>query len=217
MSVSRPRTIRRVGGDRPIPVDVRVVAATNRNLEVEVKKGSFREDLFYRLNVVPIHVPPLRKRKDDIPMLVQAFIEAHNSLSPDSKVKGMDSAALETLRSYNWPGNVRELRNSVSRMISFAENDTLTIEDIPEKIRLPITKAELEIREDLGFKDAKEQWVASFEKQYLQDILKKNNYNISAAAKEAGIDRKSVQRLIRKYDINLGGKYSSSNKEEDEE
>jgi len=97
----------------------------------------------------------------------------------------------------------------VLRMISFMDGTKITADDIPDKIRLPITKAELEIREDLGFKDAKEQWVSSFEKQYLADILKKNNYNISAAAKEASIDRKSVQRLIRKYNIQLGSKHSS--------
>jgi DNA-binding NtrC family response regulator len=114
-------------------------------------------------------------------------------------------STFEMLLSYDWPGNVRELKNTISRMVSFLEGDTLMPDDIPERVRLPIAKAELDIREDLGFKDAKEQWVASFEKQYLAEILKRNNFNISAAAKEAGIDRKSVQRLVRKYNLNAGG------------
>lgn len=205
LRVLEQRTVRRVGGDRPISVDVRVIAATNRNLEAEVKKENFREDLFYRLNVVPIHLPPLRKRKDDIQMLVEHFIEEHNKQNPDREVKKVHPSTFETLLSYDWPGNVRELRNTVSRMVSFLEGDTLMPDDIPERVRLPIAKAELDIREDLGFKDAKEQWVASFEKQYLAELLNRNHFNISAAAKEAGIDRKSVQRLVRKYNLNAGG------------
>lgn len=214
LRVLESRTVKRVGGDRPINVDVRVVAATNRNLEAEVKKGNFREDLFYRLNVVPIHLPPLRKRKDDIPMLIEHFIEEYNKANPGKAIEGVHPGAMEIMASYDWPGNVRELRNTVSRIFSFMEGTKILIDDVPEKVRLPIAKAELDIREDLGFKDAKEQWVASFEKQYLAEILKKNNYNISAAAKEAGIDRKSVQRLIRKYDLNFGGKITDDDFED---
>jgi transcriptional regulator with PAS, ATPase and Fis domain len=217
LRVLESRTIRRVGGDRPIPVDVRVVAATNRNLEAEVKKGSFREDLFYRLNVVPIHLPPLRKRKEDIPLIIDHFIELHNSENQDRPVEGVSSAAMELLMSYEWPGNVRELRNTVSRALSFMEGSQITPEDIPERVRIPVAKAELEIRDDLGFKDAKEQWIGAFEKQYLTEILQKNNFNISAAAKEAGIDRKSVQRLIRKYEINVGRGKSDLDEDFDEE
>ncbi|MDB5038468.1 MAG: Fis family transcriptional regulator, partial [Bacteriovoracaceae bacterium] len=205
LRVLESRTIKRVGGDRPINVDVRVIAATNRNLEAEVKKGNFREDLFYRLNVAPIFLPPLRKRKDDIQMLIEHFIEEHNKATPQREIDGIQPQALEILNSYDWPGNVRELKNSMSRIISFMEGLKITPEDVPERIRLPMAKAELDIREDLGFKDAKEQWVASFEKQYLLEILKKNDFNISAAAKEAGIDRKSVQRLVRKYNLNMSG------------
>jgi transcriptional regulator with GAF, ATPase, and Fis domain len=214
LRVLESKTVKRVGGDRPMGVDVRVIAATNRNLEAEVKKGNFREDLFYRLNVVPIYLPPLRKRKDDIPMLVEHFVEEFNKANPGKAIDGIHPSAMELLTSYDWPGNVRELRNTVSRIFSFMEGTKITPDDIPERVRLPIAKAELDIREDLGFKDAKEQWVASFEKQYLAEILKKNNYKISAAAKEAGIDRKSVQRLIRKYNLNFGGKIDDKDLEE---
>lgn len=216
LRVLESRTIRRVGGDRQLPIDVRVVAATNRNLEAEVKKGNFREDLFYRLNVVPIYLPPLRKRKEDIPLIVDHFLEAHNNENPNKPIEGISSGAMELLLSYEWPGNVRELKNTISRALSFMEGNQITPEDIPERVRIPVAKAELEIRDDLGFKDAKEQWIASFEKQYLADILKKNNFNISAAAKEAGIDRKSVQRLIRKYDLNVG-RGRGANDEDDED
>lgn len=218
LRVLESRTIRRVGGDRPLPVDVRVVAATNRHLESEVKKGNFREDLFYRLNVVPIYLPPLRKRKEDIPLIVDHFIEQHNESSPERKVEGISASAMELLVQYEWPGNVRELRNMVSRAISFMEGEQILPEDIPERVRIPVAKAELDIRDDLGFKDAKEQWIASFEKQYLEEILKKNNFNISAAAKEAGIDRKSVQRLVRKYNLNVGrGRMGGSLEDEDDD
>lgn len=206
LRVLESRTIRRVGGDRPMPIDVRVVAATNRNLEQEVKKGHFREDLFYRLNVVPIFLPPLRKRKEDIPLIIDHFIEMHNQENAERPVEGVSAAAMELLLSYEWPGNVRELKNTISRAISFMEGSQIGPEDIPDRVRIPVAKAELEIRDDLGFKDAKEQWIASFEKQYLQDLLKRNNFNISAAAKEAGIDRKSVQRLVKKYNINTGNR-----------
>ncbi len=201
LRVLESRTVRRVGGDRHINVDVRVIAATNRNLESEIKKGKFREDLFYRLNVATINLPPLRKRKDDITMLVEHFIEDFNKANNARQVEGIDPQALEILKAYDWPGNIRELKNTMSRIFSFMEGDRITLEDIPERIRIPLTKAELDIPEDLGFKDAKEQWIASFEKQYLLESLTRNNFNISAAAKEAGIDRKSVQRLIRKYKI----------------
>ncbi len=204
LRVLESRTIKRVGGDRPIPVDVRVVAATNRNLEAEVKKGNFREDLFYRLNVVPIYLPPLRRRKDDVPMLIHSFIEDYNKQNTERQCDGIESGALQLLSSYDWPGNVRELKNTMSRILSFMDTTKITLEDVPEKVKVPVAKAELDIREDLGFKDAKEQWISSFEKQYLQEILKRNNYNISATAKEAGIDRKSVQRLIKKYGLNTG-------------
>lgn len=206
LRVLEQRTVKRVGGDRPINVDVRVIAATNRNLEAEVKKENFREDLFYRLNVVPIYLPPLRKRKEDIQMLMEHFLEEHNKAHPDREVEGIEPAALKLLLNYDWPGNVRELRNTVSRIVSFMEGKRMTAEDVPERIKLPVAKAELDIREDLGFKEAKDQWVASFEKQYLIEALKRNDFNISAAAKEAGIDRKSVQRLIRKYNITTNGK-----------
>lgn len=216
LRVLEQRTVKRVGGDRPINIDVRVVAATNRNLEAEVKKGNFREDLYYRLNVAPIFLPPLRKRKEDIQMLIEHFIEEHNKANPQKEIEGLEGPALEILKNYDWPGNVRELRNSMSRIISFMEGAKVTVEDIPERIRVPIAKAELDIREDLGFKDAKEQWVASFEKQYLAEILKRNQFNISAAAKEAGIDRKSVQRLIRKYNLSTSGQMEDADEGDEE-
>ncbi len=214
LRVLESRTVKRVGGDRHLNVDVRVVAATNRNLEAEVKKGDFREDLYYRLNVAPIYLPPVRKRKEDIPMLMDSFIEEFNKQHPDRACEGIEQSAMELLMAYDWPGNVRELKNTTSRMLSFMEGHKITLEEIPEKIRLPIAKAELDIREDLGFKDAKEQWISSFEKQYLAELLKRNNYNISAAAKEAGIDRKSVQRLVRKYNLNASGRIEDLEDEE---
>jgi DNA-binding NtrC family response regulator len=148
-------------------------------------------------------------------MLVDHFIEEYTKQNPDKKVLGVTVPAMEIMKSYDWPGNVRELRNTMSRILSFMEGEKITPDDVPERIKVPVAKAELDIREDLGFKDAKEQWISTFEKQYLQEVLKRNNNNISATAKEAGIDRKSVQRLIKKYGLNTGGRFSDEDLEDD--
>ncbi len=121
-----------VGGIKPVPVDVRIVAATHRNLEQAVEDGLFREDLYYRLNVVPITIPPLRERKEDIPLLIERFIAIANR-NKKQGLKGFSAAALEALRCCTWPGNVRELENLVQRMAIFHAGNTVGLEDLPEK------------------------------------------------------------------------------------
>lgn len=220
LRVLEQREIRRVGSNKPIKVDVRVVAATNRNLEEEVKAGRFREDLFYRLSVVRIQLPPLRERREDLALLVKHFLRnsAFNKSSEgEMKIKGITRDALDSLLSYHWPGNVRELLNVIERACSFAEEEYIHPEDLPEHIsglgiikrratpdqttaeRSPNRpgKAELE----RTFKDAKEEWVAAFEKDYITHLLRKNNANISHAAREADIDRKYFRKLMKKYEI----------------
>ncbi|MCS6915489.1 MAG: sigma 54-interacting transcriptional regulator [Myxococcales bacterium] len=222
------REIRRVGGTRSIKVDVRIIAATNRDLEEEVRAGRFRQDLFYRLSVVRLFVPPLRERPEDIPLLVDAFLKEHayNRL-PDGSRKCLRVApeAMELLQSYRWPGNVRELVNAIERAVSFASSDTIQACDLPEAVRgeghssswaqavssQPVpepvrapevsTPPPLSAHLDMPFKDAKELWVASFEREYVQHLLRKNRNNISHAAREAEIDRKYFRKLMRKYDI----------------
>src|SRR5262249_20351239 len=132
------REIRRVGGSKPIKVDVRIIAATNRNLEDEVRGGRFRQDLFYRLSVVRVFLPPLRERTEDIPLLVKHFLaEANYNRKPDGsqKVGAFSREAMDLLQTYKWPGNVRELVNTVERAVSFAEHEAIVPADLPETVR----------------------------------------------------------------------------------
>lgn len=203
------REIKRVGANSPVNIDVRVVCATNRNLRKEVSEGRFREDLYYRLSVVKIRLPSLAERPEDIEALIERFltISKFNMLGDGKlKITRVDDEALKTLKRYLWPGNVRELMNVIERSVSFAEGNTLTKahldavfsetehdeEDRTERLMTPT---------DIPFKDAKQQVVENFEKEYLLELLRKNNHNISAAAREAKIDRKHIRNLLKKYDI----------------
>jgi DNA-binding NtrC family response regulator len=225
LRVLEQREIKRVGGTKPIKVDVRIVAATNRNLEEEVRAGRFREDLFYRLTVVRVKLPPLRDRREDVRMLARHFLE-HGSFNRDReghrKVANFAPGVLDRLGEYDWPGNVRELHNVVERAVSFAEGDTVELADLPEHIAWPrsgsgsippphdvapptdhaIALPDMRPSDIEGtFKDAKERWVASFERDYIASLLRKNNGNISHAAREAEIDRKYFRKLMKKYGI----------------
>ena len=195
--------VKRVGADRAKRVNVRVVAATNRNLKEEVKKGRFREDLFFRLSVVEIFLPALRKRVEDIPLIIDHFFELAKKEHADKHIDGMSEDALKLLHDYQWPGNIRELKNTVDRAFSFCDGHRIEVKHLPDYLqeRSVVTQAHPAMDPDLPFKEAKEKWIESFEKDYLVDCLRKNNGNISKAAKQAGIDRKSVQRLLKKYGL----------------
>ena len=199
------REIRRVGSNKPIRVDVRVIAATNRNLEEEVRAGRFREDLFYRLSVVRIALPPLRERPEDITPLTRHLLDtgAFNRLPGGGhRVEDIDREALDLLAGYRWPGNVRELVNVIERAISFSEGGAIKPADLPETIRLAGSNPGISAATgEVTFKDAKERWITSFERDYILALLKKNNGNISHAAREADIDRKYFRKLMRKYGI----------------
>ncbi len=226
------REVRRVGSAKPIKVDVRIIAATNRDLEEEVRAGRFRQDLFYRLSVVRLYLPSLRERVDDIPALVDHFLrKGHYNRHPDGtqRISGISQDAMDCLQRYNWPGNVRELVNVVERAVSFCDSETLTPDDLPEHVRTgvpmqigasarerpapaasevflaraaapPRPPADL-VSGDVTFKDAKEKWVSSFERDYIVSLLKRHGGNISHAAREADIDRKYFRKLMKKYDI----------------
>jgi transcriptional regulator with GAF, ATPase, and Fis domain len=248
------REIRRVGSNKPIKVDVRILAATNRNLEEEVRAGRFRQDLFYRLSVVRLVLPPLRERVEDISLLVKHFLkhQAYNrGRDGTPRIRNISRDALELLQGYRWPGNVRELVNTVERAVSFSDGDVIQTHDLPETIR-DARRAEMPFsssssspsssgpgrassaprfppmghmgraatapvagltgpgrpdREsfEVSFKEAKERWVSSFEKDYIVALLKKNGGNISHAAREADIDRKYFRKLMKKYDIEALG------------
>ncbi|MEM9072092.1 MAG: sigma 54-interacting transcriptional regulator [Myxococcota bacterium] len=223
LRVLEQREVKRVGGTKPIKVDVRVVAATNRNLEEEVRAGRFREDLFYRLSVVRLILPPLKKRKDDIPLLIQQFLKTGRfNRTPEGgrRVRQISRSALDRLLEYDFPGNVRELHNVIERAVSFADTDTIEVKDLPDHIAIqhrPFLEEPTHVEKTVGkiaapvvgpapdlqstFKDAKEEWVSAFEKEYIEALLKRNDGNISHAAREAEIDRKYFRKLMKKYGI----------------
>ncbi len=203
----------RVGGQAPIHVDVRVLAATHRNLQELAQTGDFREDLYFRLNVVPVHVPPLRDRLDDVPLLAHHFIEEscrENGLA----FKGIAAAALETLASHNWPGNVRELRNVIERMVIFADGD-LDVDDVPAEIGRPSRDAgevsdgildEPQIAALLrGEGDAPLKIVReAVERAYILQRLTENNWNVSRTAEVLGVERTHLHRKLRSLSIQRG-------------
>ena len=206
------REIRRVGSNRAIKVDVRLVAATNRHLEDEVKGGRFREDLYYRLSVVRIGLPPLRDRREDVPLLARHFLrQAPFNRGPDGepRVKGLSEDSLTLLMEYHWPGNVRELLNVVERATSFCDGDLIEVDDLPPHLLGPDrglvrgsgdrTQPEGAARLRRSFKDAKEASIERFEREYLAALLLRNRFSLSAAAREADVDRKHLRKLVRKY------------------
>ena len=209
------REIRRVGGNRPVKVDVRLVAATNRILEEEVRAGRFRDDLYYRLSVVRISLPPLRSRKEDIPLLARHFLrQAPFNRDPDGepRVKGLSEDALVVLMEYDWPGNVRELMNVMERATSFADGDLIDVEDLSPHILGTrnrdrrsagdrVAESTASVRHRKTFKDAKEEWISRFERDYLDALLQRHKYGISAAARDADIDRKYLRKLARKHGL----------------
>jgi DNA-binding NtrC family response regulator len=205
------RQIRRVGGTSVMDVDVRLVSATNRDLREAVAKGQFREELYYRVNVIEIRLPPLRDRLGDLKLLAHAFLKKYGQ----GRFSGFDGDTLAVLEAYAWPGNVRELQNIIERACALADGERITTLDLPEHILSAGRRQEaqpgraagggasepLTSGADLPLKEAKERWMHVLEGSYLRDLLERHGGNISAAAKAAGIDRKTFHRLIGKYQI----------------
>ncbi len=185
------KKIMRVGGVQPIKLDIRIIAATNQDLRKLVAEGKFREDLFYRLNVVSICLPPLRERKEDIPLLIQYFLKKYNDFF-GKKIKGISKKALQCLLKYPFPGNVRELENIIERAVALSEGHEITIEDLPQDI------SEFEIMaegETTPFSMAEQ------EKQHIQRALEVTGYNKTAAAKLLGFSRTTLWRKLKKYGL----------------
>ena len=190
------RAVRPVGGNKYEKVDARVVVATNRDLREEVAKKNFREDLYYRLAVIRISLPPLRERGQDIPYLAKHFIKV---FSPPGAELNITDEGLKKLQFHNWPGNVRELRNVIERACVLSKGDTVNLDDAFMDQDAPPA---LGIRTDLPFKEAKGRLVETFEREYIEDLMSRHKMNLSSAAREAQIDRKHLRELIRKYDLN---------------
>jgi len=189
------RAVRRVGGNNYENVDVRVLAATNRDLREEVVRKNFREDLYYRLAVIRIVLPPLRERGLDIPYLADHFVR---SFSPKGKPLDIPTEEMARLQRHSWPGNVRELRNVIERACVLCKGESINVDDA---FQAQEAAPSLGIRTDLPFKEAKGQLVEVFEREYIVDLMRRHKMNLSSAAREAQIDRKHLRELLRKYGL----------------
>jgi DNA-binding NtrC family response regulator len=200
LRVLQERRFERVGGAVSLEVDVRVVGATNRNLRRLVKQGKFREDLFYRLNVVKIDLPPLRERPEDIPLLATHFTERYARHGTAPKIISPD--AMELLLAYSWPGNIRELENAVERACVTARGPTILSTDLPPDVAAPRpmqTVSTVDVTRPLP--DQLRQVVADVEKQYLRKALKKARGNVGRCARISGLSRRSVSAKLAEYGI----------------
>jgi two-component system nitrogen regulation response regulator NtrX len=187
----------RVGGVSPIGVDVRVIAATNKDIEEEISSGAFREDLYYRLNVVPIHLSPLRERTEDIPPLIDYYLDFF-ARENNKKKKSISEEAFKFLTDvYNWPGNIRELKNLIERLSILTKNDTITLNDV--KTHIPRIEENFSVNNTMSLKDAKE----SFEKAFISTSLRENGFNISKTADALKVERSNLYKLIKKLCIDL--------------
>ncbi len=201
------RIVERLGGTHPIAVDVRVISATHRNLPEEIAAGRFREDLYYRLRVVTLELPPLRAHKEDIPLLAEAFLKLH--AARHGRTARLGRAALDTLMRYDWPGNLRELKNALERSLILAKGEEIAPEDLPEEIlsRQPATGVPRGTGSDAAlaapdFRDAKRK----FEIAYLTRKLEENRWNVSRTAAAVGLHRQSLQEKLRELGIQRPGK-----------
>lgn len=199
LRVLQERQFRRLGSTEIKQVNVRIISATNINPETAIKEKKLRTDLYYRLNVVPINIPPLRERKEDIPILVNHFIKFFNS-SSQIQIQHISSEALSLLQMYDWPGNVRELQNVIEKTIALADEETIKTEDLPEKIKINAVPIDEESLNKLTYKEAKDQFLQKFNHQYFSNMLKKYDGNISKVARDTGVSRWTIYRIFKNAD-----------------
>lgn len=205
LRVLQERRFTPVGANREIKCDVRIIAATNRNLEEMVRQGQFRQDLFYRLNVMPIELPPLRDRVEEIPPLVEHFIEKYNILhrrqGTDQEIRGLRENSLNALRNYLWPGNIRELENVIERAFVVENSHYITLGSLPEYLQPKSDSSEGSGSNlAIDFQNEKEK----FEKEFIMNALKRFGGRINQTVQHAGIPKNTLLRRIRKYGINPG-------------
>jgi len=198
LRILQEKKFERVGGTKIIDTDVRVLAATNKTLEYEMEKGKFRQDLYYRLNVIPLEIPPLRDRIEDVPLLASQFIREFSQKESRTE-KDIADDALNTLMEHTWPGNVRELKNIIERLVITSPLDIITADDIP-----PLSKGNHKSRDSSGFsedihsfKEAKE----VFERGYIAQKLKENDWNVKKTAKSIGLERSNLHKKIKIYGL----------------
>ncbi len=195
--------VRRVGGSRVFHVDVRVIAATNRDLKKAMEEGSFREDLYYRLSVVTIHLPPLRERRDDIPLLANYFVKKYAEKN-NKNIHGISDVAMKMLMAYRWPGNVRELENVIERAVIIEKEEEITPGSLPHELTLNFDIEQEESTDallQLPYQKAKEVFTAAFERKYFEGLLKKTEGNVTRAAKLAGMDRSNFRKILKRIGL----------------
>ncbi|MBW2598683.1 MAG: sigma-54-dependent Fis family transcriptional regulator [Deltaproteobacteria bacterium] len=198
LRILQEKKFERVGGTKIINTDVRVLAATNKDLEYEMEEGRFRQDLYYRLNVIPIQIPPLRDRIEDVPLLADHFIREF-SLKESKKEKHIADDALAVLMEHTWPGNVRELKNIMERLVITSPSDIITADDIPPLSKENHKSRDSGFSEDVySFKGARE----IFEKDYLAKRLVENDWNVKKTAKSIGLERSNLHKKIKAYGLN---------------
>jgi transcriptional regulator with PAS, ATPase and Fis domain len=202
LRVIQDQEFERVGGLRTIKVDVRLITATNRDLYQDVKVKRFREDLYYRLNVLPVHIPSLRERKEDIPVLTDYFVDKFNE-KLNRNVKVIDSTVREILLNYHWPGNIRELENLVERLVLLAQDDIIKTGDLPPEIKLSegVTQTADSMKPGESFKDIVKNKTEEIERQMIARVLEECDGNVSKAALQLGLSRKGLQLKMIKYDL----------------
>ncbi|OGV66158.1 MAG: hypothetical protein A3K19_19580 [Lentisphaerae bacterium RIFOXYB12_FULL_65_16] len=203
LRVLQERQFRRVGGRKLLDLEVRVLSATNRDPQKAVQDSVLRQDLYYRLNVIPIQVPPLRERRDDIPLLVDHFLHALSERH-HRPMKQIVPAALERLRHHHWPGNVRELQNTVHRLFVMSAAEAIEEADVQAAMETqPTTTQDSTALFSLPLKEAKRQWAKQFEREYLLQLLEAHHHAIGRAADAAGVNRKTLSRLTDEHGIRL--------------
>lgn len=207
LRVLQDKRVTRIGDSKEIPVDVRIICATNKDLFLEVEKGRFRQDLYYRLNVISLTIPPLRDRMEDIPLLVNHFLYKLG-VKGDTISNFMNPALMQCLSNYSWPGNVRELHNVIERLAIIADNRTITIDDLPQEIRISKKTCPVKDNQVLGFSEWNESYtqkkhhlIAEQESEQILSMLRKYRGNLSEVAKAMGFSRTTMYRKLKMYNI----------------
>ncbi|RJP73063.1 MAG: sigma-54-dependent Fis family transcriptional regulator [Candidatus Zixiibacteriota bacterium] len=201
LRVLQERVIRRLGGQKDIPIDIRVIAATHRDLLQEIEAANFREDLYFRLAVVPLRMPRLVERREDVPLLVRAFVKEFCTVM-GKPVMEVTSEAMAALVNYDWQGNIRELRNLIERLVILEEGPALTAGHLPPAFGgSPRAAVPAALQPTGSFRETKSRFVAQFEREYLTGLLIRHRGNVSRSAREAGLERSGFQRLMQRHGL----------------